>query len=347
MYKLIIFICCLASAVCVADQVSRDRAVIEDDNVNVFGLKGDLLIEDLNKLNEFLVNNVNSEDPDENLKAVKEAFDKEYEESKVSGAFKTMDDFKQFHFTRGKKLFLALGTVLGNSRCTEYSSHILDQLDRATKHQVRKQTQPGENLRRVEKILKHYIELHKNICQKVYSGKVRAKLETMQNKEAIERVNIATNLAINELTEDSRSASRAQKLYNAISRNKLASQVKPEHVILAMNTLARGDPEEKFLRPANFKLIGKAGVRQNKYKELFSKYLIKPCTYYTRQLEREVFEPANFDLKTGIDFDEDLEQFYEVWLRHKLCKSLLDNNEHILARAFEQLVKQSKWFPNL
>lgn len=334
MNKILTLIACFAVAICFLEQLLNcEVSEVDFGNVSGLGLIDAQLVEDMNKLNKYLVESVDSEDPEANLQVIRDALEKEHKQYYFSSM--PIKKFEQFFFIKGKKLFLALDTIKGDKRCTSYSANILAQLDAAISYQLHKQS-PVD---RVKKILKHYIEKHYEHCQFSYSDRIKNKLETM-DKELVDRVNTATNPAIAQLmstTTDS-SQPRVERLFNVVSQDNISPHLNPDYIIYTLNTLAKDDLKSSSLQVTEDKV---GGSSEAKFKDLFFDYLINPCNYYYNQLNKDIFEQANIHVKYGIKFDKNLEQFYEVWLKHKLCAMFLDNNYNIMLDSWKKLEKKN------
>lgn len=79
--------------------------------------------------------------------------------------------------------------------------------------------------------------------------------------------------------------------------------------------------------------------RRDKIREMYDKYLIKPCEYYIKQLGPDIFDPITFDdlfKDRKAQVDNIKPEFYHSWARFRFCEALVEHDQESL---FSDIIK--------
>lgn len=221
-----------------------------------------------------------------------------------------------------KNLILALTTLKGDNECNHYGHKILLNNYLVIGERVRF-LKRNEALRRLDKILLHYINEHVNNCEQVYFRKFDEVSKNFDDT-LIKRLNLFLGKAIDTLTSEQNPDNHGEQyteiLYNLVNfRIGNSFEMNAAYIYNAMKNLVKGDSDASFLRLVENEKTGFLNIRRDKFIRLFNEYVTKPCQYFETSLGPDIFEPALFDNMFYYHIRVDRVSFYEAWLKYRLC----------------------------
>lgn len=313
----LIFILC-------SNQYINANELLGQEEFDASGIDGQQLEDEFNKLNEFLFARVKSSDPEQNFNLVLENY-----KSRSKSWFKKMSSDSM----RARKLFLAMGQITDENRCTPRSYNILIQIDRATFDRSCRRLDPEGVVRRVERILLDYVLKQQSQCHDAHLKQYRDKLASMDT-EKVKKVEAFLEPYISSLISEKlkidKSKSRIQKLYDIINeKSSSISSKNPMNVLESLKHLVKDDPSAKsILQVDDDTELKELMKKDTKIQKLHSQYLFEPCLYYLDQLGPEVFKVVYFENKFQQSLDERNPDFYESWTRYHLCNMFVAQHKY-------------------
>lgn len=105
------------------------------------------------------------------------------------------------------------------------------------------------------------------------------------------------------------------------------------------------DPDHKYLKEVIDEKAGKLVIREDKIRELFQRYIIKPCQYYISKLGPDVFKPALYDVKMldpeyRYTVEDGTYDFHLGWIRFRLCDALVNKEQKAFANDVISLARK-------
>lgn len=267
---------------------------------------------DLAELNNILVDKTSSTDPKQNLDIIRNLVE-------TDSTKKAYDSDSN----KAKRILLSLSTLNDENLCTSYGFLALDYNYKVGGRRAKLTEGPNVPRRRVDKILKHYVDRHVKECGDVYFRKFEEISQTM-DQTMKRRVETFFEEAIENITSDMYKENEGEYVERLFSRanGDIGSVYKAEseYIWRKLKEVAQDDPDGQFADKVENEKTGEAELRVDKYEKLFNEYLLKPCEYYREQLGSEVFEPVQFDSIVRHDLKKDKPEFYKAWINFKLCK---------------------------
>lgn len=284
----------------------------------------------IERLNEFLETQTDSDDLDVNLDIILEQF------------LVDQRSLVQYHgpSSQAKRLLLALRTLDGENECNYYGYKVLSKNLEAIQRDISAIIN-NENLRRVDKIVAHCIKRHIRHCGDVYFTKFDEISEQL-DQVRVNHLSAIYESTIKSATSDdhliNREKSLAERLYNAAAfKIKNAYDFDPENVLKVLKNLAANNPDARYLQPVMNEYSGVPRIRRDKFEKIFSEYFIEPCRYFRQQFGPDVFEPTSFDNKFYHMLRKDRADFYEAWYKYRLCSGLFDRRLRIMIEYADKL----------
>lgn len=279
------------------------------------------------KINEYLGQNVETDNVEENLKKAKELLEAEERRNALfnRGLIKTL------------RIFIKLNEIRDNSMCNMNSYSILLENNRILNGRIHKVgTKLPESLTRVESIIYKKTLYHAIECRRVYLReyvKIFSKIDmSYVRKMLLFQDNVFGELLfIKGKLQDGTPKNEVIEVINQL--NSLKSKRVAHIAYDTLEELAHDDPEKKYLKLVYEK--NDVVLRSDKVNELFSRYLIEPCQYFRRELG-SIFVPYQYDrliLKPEQVYEPKCGQelkFFVSLSRFKFCKLLLDEQDLLL-----------------
>lgn len=268
------------------------------------------------RLNDFLVDRTPSIDPDENLDLVNELYLIDLK-NKVPSVSQN---------NQVRRLLLALRTLTGENKCNYYSFIVLSKNLQALGTNP-KSIIENKNLRRIDKILAHYINQHVDECRSIYSEKFDAVTKNFDAEDA-RKLDVVLKSkiesAISDQKPDNLDKSRVERLYSAATfKIRGAHDFDPEEVYNSLREMSANDPDARYMVPVENEWRGSLTIRQDKFDQMYSKYIAEPCAHFRNEYGPDVFKPMDLDKKYSNKIQEDRADFYEAWFKFGLCIELL------------------------
>lgn len=261
------------------------------------------------KLNDYLTKCTISSDPDENLDLVLEQFTADLRAKSAP----------ESRSNQSKRVLLALRTLVGANKCNYYSFRVLQQNARAIQVDA-KSIIENKDLTRVGKILAHYINQHVKECRRVYFRKfdeITKKFDPKANQKLNAIFESTIEIATSDKYPNNLGKSQTERFYNAATykfTGKFFTDL--EGIYSALWEVIAKDLK---VTPHKNKNSGYPMIRWDVFNRIFNDYIREPCAYLRREYGPDVFEPIGFDSKYDGRVQEDRPDFYEAWLRYKLC----------------------------
>lgn len=310
MCKLLFHVCLLvASCLC----------VIQVDSTRVY--RAEALTDQYATLDKILTDEMQSEDPEENMDLIKKLYD---------GNTK-----KETRLAQAEDTFMSL-RYLGNGKlCNGKGFEVIGLNLKAVfgKLEVKDADVASDNLRRLKLLSMHYIKQHEVVCR----NKAPRQVERIVKDLDQEQVEILSNVAdeyieryiLPKVRKDAHYKFEAEELFEVVKK---AYKVNYGYVYETLVGLTNNDPMKSYLKPHDGR------IDRAKLEVLLNKYLIKPCQSFTDKLIYQVYGPASF----WVSFHEpDLKEpeFYRVWSRVKFCVYLHEGKAEILKKLADENVK--------
>lgn len=322
-------LCCLiiqqaASYLTVFDETVKNRDLFQTYEIDSYRLQ---ISPKIQELNDFLVDSTKSVDPDANLDLVLEELIKDYKDL-INPNSNSME---------AKRLVLALQTINEENECSFSSFLILKKsLDAIGTTITSILTNSG--LRRIDKILAHYMNRHVNKCKEVYFTNLDYFLYNDLSRNKLSSVDLIVKTKMDELTSDDYAVNKdktyVERLYHfATTGVGITFQIETKDIYNAMEVLVKGDPDEKFFRVVENEKTGSPNILRDEFKLLFYKYVVAPCKYYRQQVGPNIFEPALFDSLFNNQIRTDRVDYYEFWLKYRICGGVDEAFDEVLRYA--------------
>lgn len=301
----------------------HDVDLFQATKIDHYNIRNSLEIQ---RINNLLVDRTKSTDPKENFDILLDELIKD-SRNNVRPSNKS---------SQVKRMILALSTLDRENECTYYGYTVLSDVYYALGSPINSITR-DENLRRIDKILQHYIRKHVENCETVYLSKFH-EISKGLDLTQIEHLNTVVAKSIEDLTGENsvyRRSSYPETLYNLATGGLLSSfEMKPEHIYADLTVLAKDDPDKKYLRRIEDERAGFPKFKEDKIESLFRKYIAKPCNYFRQKFGPDVFEPVTFDSIFQQRMEPERVDFYEAWVKYRLC----DLNGNSIS-AFDDLMR--------
>lgn len=289
------------------------------------------------KINEYLTQNVKTDNIEENLQKANELL--KLEERKNSLLFNR-------GFVKALQRFVKLNQIKGDNKCNMNSYSILFENNESSLggqlHKVASEISQ-KSMNKLQTIIYKQSLDHALECQEVYFREY-TKLLSEIDLNLIKKVRVFQDNLFGEFLfnrgkfQDDTPKSELIATMNQL--NGLKSK-KVAHIAYdSIEELAHNDPDKKYLKVVfeNKDIV----LRSDKVKELFVKYLIEPCEYFTKEFDK-IFVPYEYDRlmlepakrqqqqqqTLGGKSEEEL-KFFVTLSRHKLCKLLVENERTVL-----------------
>lgn len=263
-------------------------------------------------LNNLLLSQTESEDPNVNLEIILDEL--------VLGYRNRVPAYTEIN--KGERLILALRLLKGDNKCSYYSQIVLLNNFYASELDV-VSIKNERGLRRIDRILIHYIKQHINDCKEVYFKKFDELLKEFDATQ-LKHLDGLLRKAMEHLTSISQPNNQGKlyvdRLYAIASEHiSVKLNLEPSYVYGALKELVKGDPDEIFLQPVRDNISNLTKIRWDKFNRLYEDYVVQPCYNLRYRLGPELFEPLFFDSMFEHEIRYDRIDFYEFWLKYRLC----------------------------
>lgn len=212
----------------------------------------------------------------------------------------------------------------------------------------------NQKSRRVDKILARFIKEHLEKCEDVYL-KNFDQIVSSDDLDTVlmNRLDLLLEEPMKFVTSEERPENEhktyMERIFDMVStRFGIRIDRVTSYVYSAMKELVKGDPNEKFIRPVEDEKKGRYRIREEEFKKLFNEYVAKPCNYIRVKFGPDVYEPVQFRRYfDGRIFHYNRVDFYETWLKYKLCfwdlfGSEYHNTFHYAESYFARLEAEGK-----
>lgn len=300
------------SKLCIGDPFEGD--IYNVANIEWLGLESEY-----QNLNNLLVDETKTLDPETNFDIARKALIEDEKRNNKQAA-------------NAKKLFLALST-LKDIKCNSLSNIILRSNFNAGgfKKDI---VVMKKGKRRVDKIYAQILEQHSKDCQGIYKRKAADKLANM-DKKLVDYVRIFSEKPIEHYSSDEyapkKDSNYLTRLHNIIFGWRAVSfSAEPSDVYYTLKVITEkeNDSDAGYLNKVDDEREGTYKIDEEGFKMLYERYITKPCSYYVNQM-KDVFEVAKFEMLSFPVVIEDGEDFYKAWAAFELCQEDGDNNRLI------------------
>lgn len=262
------------------------------------------------------------------------------------------------HLKAALKQFTALKAIKdGSNKCSASSYEILLRNDRATGGRTHSKRSNSEQLNKVERIVYKVALQHALDCQEVYPLEFKRRYAEL-DRELVRSVeeylrsvqDIVLQPTDKENEETRRAASRELARQRTLRPTTGFASAKVLYKVIEALASKNQDPDlEGIVEEAN--LEGKKEVNREKLRQLFNKYLVKPCQYYVEKLGPGLFIQADYDgemLEYNSFYAKDSAEVTDFLIGldgYHLCDFLVDENDWVQNDLFRNLVKVAKRAP--
>lgn len=143
-----------------------------------------------------------------------------------------------------------------------------------------------EPIRRVDKLVQHYMMEYNNVCYPLYSEMIKAKRQSLDPS-----VTRAVDAMVPEYIRQSAAGVRLQ----SFRQGEICSEVKDEELegfnpYQTLKILAADDPDKKYLKSVPGAKDGTKVLDKKKVEELVDRYIFQPCIQFNNALGEEFYE---------------------------------------------------------
>lgn len=225
---------------------------------------------------------------------------------------------------QNQRLVEAVGNLIELSklgtgdRCNKASSHVLALNDNGTEHRTRMIWSKQFVFRRIDELVSDYVRKYTDSCQPFHVRSAKAKYSQL-DKATTEQVESLTDSFITRELKVTDKKKLTNEMYFMYVREPRIGIWNGQYLLEVLKSLAKNDPDRIYL---NNTVDNRLGIIKPKVVELHKKYLVKPCDYYVSELE-EIFDLADFDSRLHHNVDENDHDYYSIWARYHLCRSVV------------------------
>lgn len=286
---------------------------------------------DYGRLNDYLVENVDSDDVAANMAAATTWLLEQQSKKHSFPLLAPIEDLTKF---------TSLQKVIFDDQCGWAAYEIM----RANEQEVNlnRKTKQNELVRRVDKVIGEIFKKHAEKCLDVYPLRFELKVRQLE-PTLLERVRVLTNQVVlidrHLWLQDEdwyRMKSNANDLYlRFIDRPTTIELItRLSGLLNALNLSAKDLLTAKHSQRVTHQPSGKLIIRRAEIEQLVENYFIEPCQYYVDQLGQDLFLPAEFEAKFYHSVRDMNHDFYFGWAAFNICKVLIANKsaavEHIV-----------------
>lgn len=265
-------------------------------------------------INDYLIENLKSDEAESNMRFATEWLEKNLTKSGSSD--------RQLVEAVGN--LTELGRIANGGICNKASHKILEVNDNGTEGRTRKFSYKGGVFRRMDKLVRHHVKKYTDRCRSTYSANLKKKYAQLE-RPTVERVeNLTGSFIEKKVKRDSREA-LVMAMYNYFAREPHIGINDGPFLREKIGWYAREDPDRIYLNSTADERLGVKFVNRTKVSELYKKYLVKPCEYYVAEL-KDIFELADFENKLYHDIDSNDYDYYLIWSRYEICKSVVNDS---------------------
>lgn len=268
---------------------------------------------EMSRLNDFLIARTSSTDPVENLEIVMDGL--------ISDNKKKNPDYRA---VQAKRLVSALSTLEGENECSYFSYLILYANFRALALRADKIIK-NTGLKRIDRVVAHYIKKRLDNCRQVIF-KNYDEISKNLDGTLMGHLDKLVASAMKKFTskKGNSDADYVERLFQVVSDPfSLPNNVELDNIYNVLKDLAQDDPDGSFVLPVENEHTGRKSINRGKFDQLYRKYIVKPCEYIEETFGPDVFEQAIFYSKFDRRVQADKVDFYETWLKYRLCSSYL------------------------
>lgn len=285
------------------------------------------------KLEEFLQDNVKSEDIEANMVAARGLLNQE--RNRPTGEIDA-------ELLRALEMFASLDRLLDVTTCGRDGYNFLIGLKTATKYHIDRRTTKRRRfhvpLRRIELLMSRFAIEHAYRCKSVFPSKFDQLYSTLERTK-IDQIDAFMDEVIRDrlggqsivaLGNDAATGARLRKIYlSFINQNESFKKVEDAEII--SNFVTR-------MSNINLETVDDGEKVNESVRSWFLDHVMKPCDYYAQTMATDIFVPAHLDSnvldnadKYKPVFNESRNGFIFGWARFGLCK-MLQRDKNILMK---------------
>lgn len=278
---------------------------------------GSVFATEFNSINYYLVFQINTTDPESNLKGAESWYNKLLE-----GGHKSNE-----HLLSALRLFLALGKKFeGNEKCNLESSKIISLNDQATLGRAHLKPNKKVCLRRIEKVVKHFAQKHAEECLQVYQKRFKTKISLLDE----DKKNNIDNLLLDSTTlREERTRYYHYNYHNERNVNlKLAKNITDFELFQAkLVEVSLNDTDSKYLNFVEDELRGVMDLDKEKYEDLVNRLAIEPCNYWINEVG-QILKSVEYD-SSWSDKKEGRNSYF-AWEQYDFCKEMISLRSYLI-----------------
>lgn len=222
------------------------------------------------------------------------------------------------------KLFISLKETLNGKKCDQSGYKILFANLLATEQRGRRKRSEY----RTDRIVYQFCLDHARNCNSKYPMNFN---EIYSKMDPTMRQRVEFFLNDENLQDFLRGAKDRSEYYRSLLMNQDRIEGK-NGAFMAYKTikaLSINDKDREYLT-ANPQTNDSA--RKGKIKELFERYVLKPCEYFVDKLGPDIYEPSRFDAMFSHLVREVNWRYYNSWARFRICTYVIDNEDTFTSR---------------
>lgn len=269
-------------------------------------------------INYHIYDNVQSDDPEENIKEAKRWLNL------------TASRSEDPDLINGLKLFTELPITLEEQhKCTPYSYKVLSTNQRATNDRAKFARMENFSPRRIDEIVHHYCLKHAKFCHQEIPKIVKTRYQSLDNATVSYVEAIATDW-VNKTTEKKYPSYASYYPDDGYmeTRTEVSPQARSRFVYKTLKALPVNDTDFRFLVKVVNKREGTKVLRKDKIIDLVQKYFVEPCRLYVKTLDLE-------SMKNLIDFTDtwysddsgEYEKTKHLRDNYDNCKKVIETSE--------------------
>lgn len=287
------------------------------------------LVSKYDKINQHLVENVASDNVEENMAELARWLASNPGKKKLTKALENI---------------IALNTIASREHCNGEDFKEIEANIRGTQGQANTQAP----VRRIDKLINHYILEYNRICYPLYATILREK----KNKVHPTSVIMVNKIASDYIDGRKLHVMMENSAGDEFCRNVTEKDFRKYNVVDALLKLAAHDPENKYLKRMPDEKSGKMFVDTEKIMSLYGKYIYRPCLEFDKELG-EYNDAFNTPMlvKTANGINRKCGAIATDRLAITLCKQVVKNSnfskeelEAMVDHKLDEFLNRRPWY---
>lgn len=265
-------------------------------------------------INEYLIDNVKTNEPEENMSFVTKMFERNLTKSAAPDQ----------QLVQAFGYLIELSRIANGSICNKANYKILEVNVNGTQGWTRMFSRNDRVIRRIDKLVRYFSIKYTNRCRWIHSADLKKKY-TQLEKSTVGRVENLTGSFIEKTFKHDSGGAYIEPMHRYFINEPHLGIYDGPFLRQKIGLYAKDDPDRVYLNSTVDERLGVEVVNKTKLKELYNRYLGKPCEYYVAQL-KEIFELADLENKVYHDVDPDDQDYYLTWARYEICAKVVNDS---------------------